>query len=204
MDTGKDLAEDVIIEMPFAPPGRTRRYEGREKFLDFAAPERAAFVRQFTIEEVRNTVIHETTDQEVIVVEYELVGTIKATGRRASSPFVTVLRVRDGKTVHWREYQDTLPWPPPLSRPRHRSRTRNNRDRRRAVVTRPDQPINTTGKPRETQGNPAAPRGGSAGKKPPGNPQGKPQEEKPSEEPPGKPPENKTGPEMKEGPPRMG
>ncbi|MDP9849166.1 nuclear transport factor 2 family protein [Streptosporangium lutulentum] len=107
VDTGKDLAEDVIIEMPFAPPGRTRRYEGREKFLDFAAPERAAFVRQFTIEEVRNTVIHETTDQEVIVVEYELVGTIKATGRRASSPFVTVLRVRDGKTVHWREYQDT-------------------------------------------------------------------------------------------------
>ena len=68
--------------MPFAPPGSTRRYEGREKFLAFATPGRAAFVQQFTIEEVRSVAIHETTDPEVIVVEYELAGTINATGRQ--------------------------------------------------------------------------------------------------------------------------
>ncbi|WP_371783144.1 nuclear transport factor 2 family protein [Streptosporangium subroseum] len=106
VDFGEDLAEDVVIEMPFAPPGSTRRYEGRERFLAFAAPGRAAFVQQFTIEEVRSVAIHETTDPEVIVFEYELAGTINATGRHAASSFIAVLRARDGKVVHWREYQN--------------------------------------------------------------------------------------------------
>jgi ketosteroid isomerase-like protein len=44
----------------------------------------------------------------VIVVEYELAGTVTTTGRRAAAPFIGVLRVRDGKTVHWREYQNIL------------------------------------------------------------------------------------------------
>jgi len=106
-DLGDDLlAEDVVIEAPFAPPGRPRRFEGREEFLAFAEPERAAFPGRF--EEVRNVVIHETTDPEVIVVEYELAGTVTTTGRRAAAPFIGVLRVRDGKTVHWREYQNIL------------------------------------------------------------------------------------------------
>jgi ketosteroid isomerase-like protein len=104
---GEDLlAEDVVIEVPFAPPGRPRRFEGREQFLAFAEPERAAFPGRF--EEVRNVVVHETADPEVIVVEYELAGTVTTTGRRAAAPFIGVLRVRDGKTVHWREYQNVL------------------------------------------------------------------------------------------------
>lgn len=98
------LAEDVIVEEPFAPPGRPRRFEGREQFLAFAAPQQATFPVRF--EQVRNVVIHETTDPEVIVVEYELVGVVTTTGRRGTAPFIGVLRVRNGKAVHWREYQN--------------------------------------------------------------------------------------------------
>ncbi|GAA0835535.1 nuclear transport factor 2 family protein [Streptosporangium amethystogenes subsp. fukuiense] len=105
---GGELAEDAVIEIPFAPSGRTRRYEGREAFLHFAGPEQAAFVREFRFDEVRDVVIHETTDPEVIVVEYELAGTVIATGHQAASAFVGILRARDGKIVHWREYQNTL------------------------------------------------------------------------------------------------
>ena len=105
---GGELAEDAVIEIPFAPSGRTRRYEGREAFLHFAGPEQAAFVREFRFDEVRDVVIHETTDPEVIVVEYELAGTVIATGHQAASAFIGILRARDGKIVHWREYQNTL------------------------------------------------------------------------------------------------
>ena len=52
--------------------------------------------------------VHETADPEVIVVEYELVGTHTVTGTTASAPFIGVLRARDGRLVHWREYQHTL------------------------------------------------------------------------------------------------
>jgi uncharacterized protein len=100
------LAEDVVIETPFAPPGRPRRFEGRQQFLDFAGPERAAF--PVRLDEVRHVVIHETTDPEVIIAEYELAGIHTTTGRRGAAPFIGVLRVRNGKAVHWREYQNVL------------------------------------------------------------------------------------------------
>src|SRR5690349_12425580 len=86
------LAEDAVVELPFAPPGRPKRYEGRDEFLAFARPERAMLPARF--EEVRNVVIHDTTDPEVIVVEYELVGTVTTTGQQAAAPFIGVLRVR--------------------------------------------------------------------------------------------------------------
>lgn len=100
------LADDVVIEAPFAPPGHPRRVEGRDQVLARYGPQRAAFPARF--EEVRNVVIHDTADPEVIVVEYELAGTVLATGRQAAAGFIAVLRVRDGKTVLWREYQNVL------------------------------------------------------------------------------------------------
>ena len=59
-------------------------------------------------DDCRGVVVHETADPEVIVVEYELVGTHTTTGVTASAPFIGVLRTRDGKLAHWREYQHTL------------------------------------------------------------------------------------------------
>jgi ketosteroid isomerase-like protein len=103
---GDLLADDAVIETPFAAPGRPTRVEGREEWLRRTESERANLPVRF--EEVRDVVVHETTDPEVIVVEYRLTGVIPATGRRSSAAFIGVLRVRDGKVVHWREYQNTL------------------------------------------------------------------------------------------------
>src|SRR5690242_15245863 len=72
--TGEDYAEDVVIEGPFAPPGHPRRFEGRRQFLDYANPQRADFPVRF--DGCRTVAIHDTTDPETIVVEYELTGTV--------------------------------------------------------------------------------------------------------------------------------
>ncbi len=48
-------------------------------------------------EECREVAIYETADPEVIVVEYELAGTVTTTGRRTAAPFIGVLRVRAGQ-----------------------------------------------------------------------------------------------------------
>ncbi|GII32814.1 nuclear transport factor 2 family protein [Planotetraspora mira] len=101
---GGDLADDLVVEWPFNLPGRPRRIEGRAAFEAIAGPGRAALPVRF--EEFRDLVIHETADPEVIIAEYLLAGTVLTTGRQASAGFVTVLRVRDGKIVHVREYQD--------------------------------------------------------------------------------------------------
>ena len=55
-----------------------------------------------------NIRVHETTDPEVIVAEFEYAGTILATGEPFRVPAIFVLRVRDGLIVESRDYIDHL------------------------------------------------------------------------------------------------
>lgn len=99
-------APDVVVEQPFAAPGHRTRIVGRAEFLEASRPSRESLPVRF--EEVRNVVVHDTTDPDKIIVEYELAGTVTTTGRRASAPFIAVMRVRDGRITLWREYQHAL------------------------------------------------------------------------------------------------
>ncbi|MFI6830209.1 nuclear transport factor 2 family protein [Kribbella sp. NPDC050241] len=98
------LADDVVMEVPFAPGG-PMRWDGREEWLAFAEPARSGFPVRF--DRFTMLALHETLDPEVAVVEYELAGEITATGHRGAARFIGVLRVRDGKIAGWREYQNT-------------------------------------------------------------------------------------------------
>jgi hypothetical protein len=66
----------------------------------------------------------------MIIVEYELTATLTSTGQRSSAAFIGVLKVRDGKTVLWREYQNVLAMSLALSTlPRWCRRTKRLRTR---------------------------------------------------------------------------
>jgi uncharacterized protein len=66
----------------------TTREDLRARFQAGAA------VRRYT--SVREVTIHETSDPEVIVAEYELHGEMTATGEPFSARFAMVITVRDG------------------------------------------------------------------------------------------------------------
>jgi ketosteroid isomerase-like protein len=104
--TGDLLADDVVVEAPFAPPGRPTRFEGKQQWLDVANPQRAAF--PIRINACRTLAIHDTTDPDTIVVEYELTGTSTKTNQQGTATFIAVLTARDGKIARWREYQNTM------------------------------------------------------------------------------------------------
>jgi uncharacterized protein len=53
-----------------------------------------------------NITIHETTDPEVIVAEFEYQGTVAETGEPFALPGIFVLRVRNGEIVSSRDYFD--------------------------------------------------------------------------------------------------
>lgn len=97
-------AEDVVIETPFAPAGRPRRYAGRQQFLDATRESRESLPVRF--EEFRDVTVHDAGGS--VVIEYELVGTVVPSGRRASARFIAVAELRDGQVTRWREYQDVL------------------------------------------------------------------------------------------------
>jgi ketosteroid isomerase-like protein len=108
------LAEDVLVETPFAPSGR-QRYEGREAWLSYYRTGGAGLLVRF--EQFRELTTHQTNDPEVIIVEYELTGTVINTGVQASVTCIAVLRTRNGLIRHWREYQDIPAITEALTRP---------------------------------------------------------------------------------------
>ncbi|MEV2218208.1 nuclear transport factor 2 family protein [Streptomyces sp. NPDC050997] len=105
-----DLADlyavDAVHEFPFLFPGMPPRHQGRE---EVRAGYRAVWsASPAQPQEIRDVVVHESTDPEVITVEQVVNGTVTTTGRHFSLPGLLVIRVRNGQIVHVRDYMDGL------------------------------------------------------------------------------------------------
>ncbi|GAA2523511.1 nuclear transport factor 2 family protein [Winogradskya humida] len=98
------LADDMVLETPFAMPGRPVTTTGRADVLAYVRAGHASV--PFRFDDCRSLAVHDTAAPETIVVEYELAATMIATGFSASAPFIGVLTVRDGRITRWREYQN--------------------------------------------------------------------------------------------------
>lgn len=101
-------ADDAVHEWPFPFPGAPRRLSGRAEIQAWRARMRDGSVTRFRFERFDNVVVHDTADPEVIVAEYDIHGTVVATGSPFVFSYVLVLRVRDGKIVHLRDYLNPL------------------------------------------------------------------------------------------------
>ncbi len=100
------FALDGVMQWPFRLKGVAARLEGRQAIRAALAPvwERATQTNR-RISGHENVVFHQTTDPEVGIVEFDIVGeTPKGPFRQA---VVYLLRVRDGRVVLLREFVDT-------------------------------------------------------------------------------------------------
>jgi ketosteroid isomerase-like protein len=108
MDTERFVslfAPDGYVEWPYQPAGVPGRVEGRERLREFLTAQAQGLVR---FDEYRDTVIHETTDPEVVIVEYDVHGTVIPTGAPLHQRIIAVIRVRDGLVVSYRDYLNPL------------------------------------------------------------------------------------------------
>jgi ketosteroid isomerase-like protein len=96
-------AEDTVVEHPQAVP-RPTRLTGRAAVHERFAGALAGSLRL----KRKNVVVHETTDPEVIVAEYDYDAESVETGRTTVAANIQVLRIRDGLIVHSRDYHDYL------------------------------------------------------------------------------------------------
>lgn len=99
------IAPDGYVEWPYLPAGMPSRVQGRERIREFLTSQAGALVR---FDEYRNTVIHETTDPEVVIVEYDAHGIVIPTGAPLRQTIIAVLRIRDGLVVSYRDYLNPL------------------------------------------------------------------------------------------------
>ncbi|MEV0184753.1 nuclear transport factor 2 family protein [Streptomyces sp. NPDC050625] len=95
---------DAVMEFPFTPPGMPRRVEGGDALRDYFMN----YSKMLESTEVTDLIVHETKDREVLITEFTGKATATATGEQVELAFVSVLRVRDGLVVHYRDYWNPL------------------------------------------------------------------------------------------------
>lgn len=101
MDRFTDLfAAGAVCELPFAPPGGVRRLEGREQLRNYLD----GYTSIVDIASFPAVRIHETSDPEVIIVEFTAEGTTVATGLPYEVSYIVVARVHNGEFVGYRDY----------------------------------------------------------------------------------------------------
>ncbi|MFI6128330.1 nuclear transport factor 2 family protein [Micromonospora sp. NPDC051141] len=100
------MAPDGYLEWPFRPPGVPGRVQGRAAIRRHLTETAGSLV---TVDEHRDMVLHESTDPEVVVVEYEAHGTVVATGAPFTQTVIAVFRVREGRIESYRDYINPLP-----------------------------------------------------------------------------------------------
>ncbi len=98
-----EFADDVVMELPFAPGKMPKRYDGKAAAREFITSVRDAFSSfSMTVDAV-----HQTADPNVVVVEHHADGVVAANGRPYDNRYVTFVTFNDaGKVVHGREDYD--------------------------------------------------------------------------------------------------
>jgi ketosteroid isomerase-like protein len=46
--------------------------------------------------------------ENVIILEYEVHGTVPSTGKAYDNRFCSIVTIKDRKIIHWRDYMDSL------------------------------------------------------------------------------------------------
>jgi ketosteroid isomerase-like protein len=100
------MAPDGTIEWPYRPAGTPAQLRGRAEIHRHLSAVASSFLR---FDEYRNLVLHETTDREVVIVEYEAHATVIATGAPLRQTIIAVFRVRGGLVETYRDYINPLP-----------------------------------------------------------------------------------------------
>jgi ketosteroid isomerase-like protein len=98
------VTDDVIYEVRYDFPSWPRIIEGRAGLM-------AQFRGYGDIIEIQSAdklVTHETDKGRVVVIEYEVRGTIIATDVKYINRFCSIIRIENRKISHWRDYMDSL------------------------------------------------------------------------------------------------
>ena len=99
------FAPDGTLEFPFGPPGVPVRMRGRDQIGAALLPlwERA-WEAGWRSTGYSPIVVHETSNPEVVVAEFDLYGEVAGTGQTFRLAYVHVYRIRDGRIVSLRDY----------------------------------------------------------------------------------------------------
>jgi ketosteroid isomerase-like protein len=98
------VADDIIYEVLYNVPGWPRVIKGR---TDLMAAFRG-YVDNIALRSANQLILHNTDDGRVVVIEYEVHGTVVANGTKYDNRFCSIIKIEGRKVAHWRDYMDSL------------------------------------------------------------------------------------------------
>ena len=98
------VAADVVYEVLYEVGGWPRVIRGRVDLMT----QFKGYCEHIQLQSAGKLISHRTDDGRVVVIEYEVHGTILATGVTYSNRFCSIIRIEDRKIAHWRDYMDSL------------------------------------------------------------------------------------------------
>jgi ketosteroid isomerase-like protein len=66
------------------------------------------YVDNIALRSADDLILHKTDDGRVVVIEYQVHGTVIATDVRYDNRFCSIIEIESRKIAHWRDYMDSL------------------------------------------------------------------------------------------------
>jgi ketosteroid isomerase-like protein len=98
------VADDLVYEVLYDFPGWPRIVRGRADLM----ARFKGYGDNIKLQSADKLITHVANGGRVVVIEYEVHGTIRATGVTYDNRFCSIIRIENRKIAHWRDYMDSL------------------------------------------------------------------------------------------------
>ena len=98
------VADDVVYEVLYEFPGWPRIIHGRADLM----AKFKGYGKNIELQSADQLITHKADDGRVVVIEYEVHGTVLATGVKYNNRFCSFMELENRKISHWRDYMDSL------------------------------------------------------------------------------------------------
>ena len=98
------VADNVIYEVLYNIAGWPQTIRGRTDLM----AQFGGYCENVELRSADRLITHKTDDGHTVVIEYEVHGTILATGVKYGNRFCSIVRTENRKIAHWRDYMDSL------------------------------------------------------------------------------------------------
>jgi len=98
------IADDALFEFLYEFPGWPRTIQGRAALVAAYS----GYGDNIKLHASDGLVVHRAQDPRVVILEYEVHGTVVASGAPYDNRFISVITIEHGKIVRWRYYMDSF------------------------------------------------------------------------------------------------
>lgn len=98
------VADSIVYEVLYEIAGWPRVINGRAELMDRFK----GYCDRVELQSADKLIVHKADDSRVVVIEYEVHGTILATGVPYNNRFCSIILLANRRIAHWRDYMDSL------------------------------------------------------------------------------------------------